>query len=363
MQATFKIHPKKLTKDEQLKDSIIGVYEGLGPEDHEKETWAFLFKELPKPIVIGLDRNLYTEEGEELRVQSEYLTPDKLRTMGKMNIPSPLEKVKFLLSREHNIYRNRVLQLYSALNEKIMLSSFDKIFTKTNINTLLKKPKPSVNEIDILKEQVSNFLTEEQVIKPTNPRKKNFKASIKKVNKYFETLKSVLEKTQSNKEGDLLYITNISQFEKINDLIIEFKQFETNTQESYSSLKQFFDTINKFFLDSAKQLYFDKVSSEIKFNIIDKDGSKIDDNRNVLNLSSGEKQILILLTYIKYNSNLNVFIIDEPELSLHPKWQGEFLDAVEKLMPKESQLIIATHSPEIIGNKKDFCKVLLPYNS
>ncbi|TXF77666.1 AAA family ATPase [Chryseobacterium sp.] len=71
IQATFKTHPKKLTKNEQLKDAIAGIYEGLGPEEHEKETWAFLFGELPKPIVIGLDRNLYTEEGEEIRFQTE----------------------------------------------------------------------------------------------------------------------------------------------------------------------------------------------------------------------------------------------------------------------------------------------------
>ena len=84
--------------------------------------------------------------------------------------------------------------------------------------------------------------------------------------------------------------------------------------------------------------------------------------RGIENLSSGEKQLLILLTYIRYNSKLQLFIIDEPELSLHPKWQEEFLDAIEVLMPKESQLILATHSPEIVGDNEKYCKILLPYN-
>lgn len=364
IQATFKVHPKLLTKNEQLRDSLIGTYDGLGPEEHEQETWAFLFTEIPKPIVIGLDRNLYTEEGEEFRVQSEVILKDKKRVVrrDKSSNFTPLEKVKNLLGREHNIYRNKVLELFSSLNEKIMLSAFDKIFTNKNIASLLKEPKPSVSTMDILNEQVVNFLTENQNLHTGSQRKKEFDASLKKVNNYFTTLKSILKNSEDSKEFDLLYITNISQFKKINDLIVEFSQFEEDTKKLYHPLKEFLDILNKFFNDSAKQLYFDKVSSEIKFNILNKDGLKIDDGREIKNLSSGEKQILILLTYIKYNSSLNVFIIDEPELSLHPKWQGEFLEAVEKIMPKDSQLIIATHSPEVIGNKKDFCSVLLPYN-
>ncbi|WP_281298578.1 AAA family ATPase [Flavobacterium limnophilum] len=366
IQATFKVHPNKLTKNESLKESLQGVYEDLGPEEHEKETWSFLFNDIPKPIVIGLDRNLFTEEGEEIRIQTEYSIVENKRIArrNKSNIFSPLEKVKSLLSKEHNIYRNNVLELYSSLNEKIMLSAFDKIFTKTNIASLLKEPKPSVNTIEVLKEQVVNFLRENQNLKYQSKKRKNIELSIKKVNTYFDTLKLILKESQDNdNEYDLLYITNISQFKKINDLIIEFKKFEIDTQQLYFPLKEFLDTINSFFKDSAKQLYFDKENSEVKFNILNREGIKIDDDRDIKNLSSGEKQILILLTYIKYNRNLNVFIIDEPELSLHPKWQGEFLDAVEKLMPNESQLIIATHSPEVIGDKEDFCTVLLPYNN
>jgi predicted ATP-dependent endonuclease of OLD family len=365
IQATFKTHPKLITKNQQLKKTVLDAYDRLGPEEHEKETWDFLFGELPKPIVIGLDRNLYTEEGKEIRYQTEILSNDKKQAIRKDNFNnhSPLNKVKQLLSQEHNIYKNKILQLYSSLNEKIMLSAFDKIYTKIKIETLLKEPKPSVSAIDVLKEQVVNFLIENQTIK-SNKTNKGIDASIKKVNNYFDNLKSILKQTKNaNEEQDLLYITNISQFKKINDLVIEFKNFETSTQKLYFPLKDFLDTINKFFIDSSKQLYFDKDSSEVKFNILDKNDQRIDNNRDINNLSSGEKQVLILLTYIKYNSDLNVFIIDEPELSLHPKWQGEFLDAVEKVMPKDSQLIIATHSPEIIGDKKDFCQVLLSYNS
>ena len=60
IQATFKNHPQKLTKNEQLKESTIGAYDGLGPEEHEKETWAFLWLIL----IIWLERfsNLVCKE-------------------------------------------------------------------------------------------------------------------------------------------------------------------------------------------------------------------------------------------------------------------------------------------------------------
>lgn len=360
IQATFKIHPKALAKDEFLKDSLNGEYRGLSPEEHEKISWEFILTQIPKPIVIGLDRHLYTEEQNEIR--SEVINRKKRATMEIVSALSPLDRVKSILNSEHNIYRNKILQLYSSLNEKIMLSSFDKIFTDKNISSLLKEKKPSLDTINILKEQVRNFLIENQTIHASAQKKREIDSSIKKVEAYFEGLEKILLQTSKSKELDLLYLVNISQFKKINELIVEFSHFEEVTKKLYNPLKEFLDVVNQFFQDSSKQLLFDKDTSEIKFDILDKAGKQIDKGREIRNLSSGEKQVLILLTYIKYNKALNVFIIDEPELSLHPKWQEDFLPAVEKLMPNGSQLIIATHSPEIIGTNKEYCTVLLPYN-
>lgn len=363
VQATFKIHPNKLTKDENLKESIIDAYTNLSPEPSEIETWSFLFNELPKPTVIGLDRHIYTEEGEEIRYQSDpFLQMEKRKLSRRSNIKiSPLDKVKSLLNTEHNIYRNRILLLHSYLNEKIMLSAFDNAFTEQNIEHILSGARPSISTIDMLKTQVISFLQETHGINYSRRPKQTPNSSIKKVDNYFNNLKNIIKNTKD--KFDLLYITNINQFKKINDLIIEFSQFEEDKKALYHSLQEFLDTINKFLSDSSKQLYFDKEKSEIKFSINNKEGIKIDEGRDINNLSSGEKQILILLTYIKYHANQSIFILDEPELSLHPKWQAEFLDAIEKLMPKDSQLIIATHSPEVIGGREDSCTVLLPYNN
>jgi predicted ATPase len=244
-----------------------------------------------------------------------------------------------------------------------MLSAFDETFTTTNIDSILSSKKPSLETVTLLKDQVVNFLKENYNLNKRRNQDVKGENNIKRINRYFDNLKSILSIERKSNQYDLLYITNISQFKKINDLIHEFSQFEESMKRLYRPLKEFLDTANNFLVDSAKEIYFDKVSSELRFNILNKNGTKIDENRDVKNLSSGEKQILILLTYLKYNNTQNLLIIDEPELSLHPKWQAEFLDAVEKLMPKNSQLLLATHSPEIIGNRKDNCTVLLPYNN
>lgn len=66
-------------------------------------------------------------------------------------------------------------------------------------------------------------------------------------------------------------------------------------------------------------------------------------------LSSGEKQILILLTAALIHADAPaVYVADEPELSLHVSWQAKLLPALVEL-GGQIQVIVATHSPDIAG--------------
>ena len=70
-------------------------------------------------------------------------------------------------------------------------------------------------------------------------------------------------------------------------------------------------------------------------------------------MSSGEKQIFILLANLVINLSNNsitngIYIIDEPELSLHIEWQEKLVDSIFLINPNV-QLIFATHSPDIIS--------------
>lgn len=74
-------------------------------------------------------------------------------------------------------------------------------------------------------------------------------------------------------------------------------------------------------------------------------------------LSSGEKQIVFRGGFLLRNQKTtegSVVLVDEPEISLHPKWQLQIMSFLKALFMRNgqqtSQIIVATHSPFIIHN-------------
>jgi len=67
--------------------------------------------------------------------------------------------------------------------------------------------------------------------------------------------------------------------------------------------------------------------------------------------SSGELTLIASLIYISANINdESVILIDEPENSLHPKWQVEYVKKLSELFYfYQPKIIIATHSPLVIN--------------
>lgn len=68
-------------------------------------------------------------------------------------------------------------------------------------------------------------------------------------------------------------------------------------------------------------------------------------------LSSGEKQLLqVLLETLASGSN--TILIDEPELSMHVDWQNRLVRSMQTVNP-DCQLLLATHSPEVMADVSD----------
>lgn len=79
-------------------------------------------------------------------------------------------------------------------------------------------------------------------------------------------------------------------------------------------------------------------------------------------LSSGEKQLFLRTLAIKMLEPENsIIMIDEPELSLHPKWQQKIVDVYRKI-GRNNQIILATHSPHILGSVEKKNIILLEKN-
>ena len=84
-----------------------------------------------------------------------------------------------------------------------------------------------------------------------------------------------------------------------------------------------------------------------------KDGSKLDLSK----LSSGEQHEVIMLYHSIFEAGKkSILLIDEPENSLHVAWQLDYLREIESIAKSiDIQVLIATHSPQIIGERWDEC--------
>lgn len=93
--------------------------------------------------------------------------------------------------------------------------------------------------------------------------------------------------------------------------------------------------------------------------------SQVNDNRKFVDFShasSGEQCLsLMLLGIASQIENGSLICIDEPEISLHPEWQEDFIPLINSLFSYYTgcHFIIATHSPLIISRLKGkHCNVL-----
>lgn len=83
-------------------------------------------------------------------------------------------------------------------------------------------------------------------------------------------------------------------------------------------------------------------------------------NINLDALSSGEQHQLVLFFDLIFRVNSgSLVLIDEPELSLHISWQKSMLDSLIQIATAKSlDIVIATHSPYIVGNRVELMRDL-----
>lgn len=70
-------------------------------------------------------------------------------------------------------------------------------------------------------------------------------------------------------------------------------------------------------------------------------------------LSSGEQHILLQTLYLLFEAPTGTLVlIDEPEMSLHLAWQGDYLQNLKDIVAlRDIQCIISTHSPIIFSSE------------
>jgi predicted ATP-dependent endonuclease of OLD family len=163
----------------------------------------------------------------------------------------------------------------------------------------------------------------------------------KHINRLRDALKGLKEASDSISVDDVFALPLIY---RTNRIIDSLNKSEEDKRKIVEPRQKFIDTLQDFM--TKKKFHYDNKSGALSFSIegLEKDIFPW------ISLSSGEKQLLIqFMEVILQEGRSLIFIADEPELSLHITWQEKLLKALRSLNGN-AQLIVATHSPDIIAD-------------
>ena len=163
-----------------------------------------------------------------------------------------------------------------------------------------------------------------------------------RIDEHFTAAEEVVQRIKSEnpddlKPGDSLVVPLIRRTQAM----VEYAgKLEEDREKIFAPLRLYEKTVNSFLNDKSIQV---DESGRLKIKL------SPSADLNLRLLSSGEKQILILLTEALLTVDKPiVYIADEPELSLHISWQEQLLESL-MTFGGQMQVIVATHSPEIVG--------------
>ena len=168
----------------------------------------------------------------------------------------------------------------------------------------------------------------------------------KSVEQFFKKYKNAFQKSQRDRGVTVDFLLMNMEFNRIKEIASQAENIEKEKEKLREPITVFLEIVNNFFkaTDDKKNVH---INSEGRI-IIESEYPRR--SLSLYNLSSGEKQIIIIFACLIFglpNDKNGIFIIDEPEASLHLAWQKIFVDSIQKV--NNIQFIFATHSPEIIS--------------
>ncbi|BBM48149.1 AAA ATPase domain protein [Leptotrichia wadei] len=302
-----------------------------------------------------------------------------------------------LIERKINVEYKNMLKKSRIHNQKNM-NRLNDLSNEDKINNIMKRLKENLQHVYFIKDQ--RMMKEKQNFESYEFKHDNGMNSINIIEELPQKIKKhinvILENySEKSNELDSTYPTRLFKF-KYNKKITEY-EFKENLHNMYiktEKLKEYglflkpnteYDEIMFNPEDSkALKIYFEDFDT--KYRIYDKFIKKLDLYKSILNsrlsfkkiviskekgieilaedtdreiklnsLSSGERQEILIFYYLIFEAESNILLlIDEPEISLHVTWQRKFIDDLLKVIEdKKINVIISTHSPQIIGNHQE----------
>ncbi|MDF3079167.1 MAG: hemin importer ATP-binding subunit [Sphingobacteriaceae bacterium] len=277
---------------------------------------------------IGRDINLSLQSIVNLTWLSIHRASRNMHQEEKSLESSIDQKVKEL-STELIKYFGVLDKQYSIETEK---------FQKNVFLSLIEGEKPinllETDDLDSQKEQESL----KQIFLLFKLEEVEFSSKLEKHFKGFDEAKTLLKDKKTIQLDKLSYILGTRRIHSIVQEWIDLNEKKTLINKPKLT---FIAELNKLY--QRKQLF---INEKNELRVRTESGKEF----NLINLSSGEKQLLIILGESLLQENKShVYIADEPELSLHVEWQEKLVGSLKGVNPN-SQIIFATHSPDIVGS-------------
>ncbi len=303
---------------------------------------------IDSPIFLGLDRR--RDEGvgigEDYYFERELWLREKnkrsfhARKLIRGSIGISLMETEMLVQNSYRRMRELGDKYSSRLRDSILLSAFQ--------YTSFESADFGIEKVD-WKERAGLLERKKEIREALSNIGLNDSTVSKEVDTFFQKLTDLFETVQQTKEGvSVEWLLNKAQVERMSKIVDIIDDHKSKIDNLFRPINDFLSVVNSFYRDSNKSLEVDTVGQIF---VARPDKSKC----TIEGLSSGERQLLVIFAHSFFNRHAgknNVFIIDEPELSLHLGWQEKFSETIFSINPK-SQYILATHSPEIIGNLKN----------
>lgn len=246
-----------------------------------------------------------------------------------------------------------ILKEYSRTLNEVSSNSLDILFRDFTKSTMMKMGQ-SLGKIKV-SSFTKNIKTLEQLKSINDILELNIPTdTLQEISSQYEKNIELLDEIRSNdnnvnaEDRDRLFeaVLALPLMQVIQDLQTEYSKYNNKITEELTSYNYISENLKDF---SGNKLKLIKTElNEFEFQKVGTQINKFSD------FSTGEKQLITFLVYSAIElpkTTPALVIIDEPELSLHVKWQNKLL---KNLLKKPNlQVLSATHSPYIINRSVD----------
>ena len=242
------------------------------------------------------------------------------------------------------ITNSEINKLNIGFRQNILKSALEITDDKKSDNYLMNAREDElVSELELIKKKYIELLVELKAINSEDQKIRGVKYFDDLIKKVKDNIEKNPGTPNSHTELRGAYVELI----RISKLIELHEELNREISILKTPIDEFIKYTNRFLnngkdkknlvINSAGQIYFttNYTNEKVKLKY----------------LSSGEKHVVTLFANLIFKlerDEFTIFIVDEPELSLHLSWQKMLVETIREINTN-MQIVLATHSPEIVG--------------